>query len=104
AVAAEKNSTLVLPFPVELLRFLERAAQNSPAAPAREPQPSQEERESAEPESSALDEVDPALLKLPELPPDRTDPAAEPLPEDAGTAFEVPEARRRTRDGGSPEH
>jgi regulator of protease activity HflC (stomatin/prohibitin superfamily) len=29
-VASEKNSTLVLPFPVELLRFLERAA---PAAP-----------------------------------------------------------------------
>ncbi|MFD6323606.1 slipin family protein [Streptomyces sp. NPDC058442] len=27
AVAAEKNSTLVLPFPVELLRFLERSAQ-----------------------------------------------------------------------------
>ncbi|MCT9080658.1 slipin family protein [Streptomyces fulvoviolaceus] len=27
AVAAEKNSTLVLPFPVELLRFLERADQ-----------------------------------------------------------------------------
>jgi regulator of protease activity HflC (stomatin/prohibitin superfamily) len=25
-VASEKNSTLVLPFPVELLRFLERAA------------------------------------------------------------------------------
>lgn len=40
AVAAEKNSTLVLPFPVELLRFLERAQQ--PAAqdgpPAREEQ------------------------------------------------------------------
>lgn len=39
AVAAEKNSTLVLPFPVELLRFLERAqqpagAQPAPAAPA----------------------------------------------------------------------
>ncbi|WP_026150785.1 slipin family protein [Streptomyces prunicolor] len=32
AVAAEKNSTLVLPFPVELLRFLERAAP-APAAP-----------------------------------------------------------------------
>ncbi|MBP2369539.1 slipin family protein [Pseudonocardia parietis] len=30
-VAAEKNSTLVLPFPVELLRFLERA---TPATPA----------------------------------------------------------------------
>ncbi|MBC9726280.1 slipin family protein [Streptomyces sp. TRM68367] len=30
AVAAEKNSTLVLPFPVELLRFLERAHQLPP--------------------------------------------------------------------------
>jgi hypothetical protein len=36
AVAAEKNSTLVLPFPVELLRFLERAQQpaQQPAPPA----------------------------------------------------------------------
>ncbi|MFF9399696.1 SPFH domain-containing protein [Streptomyces sp. NPDC014744] len=36
AVAAEKNSTLVLPFPVELLRFLERAQPSAPqdAAPA----------------------------------------------------------------------
>lgn len=33
AVAAEKNSTLVLPFPVELLRFLERAQQTSPGFP-----------------------------------------------------------------------
>ncbi|GAB3171679.1 hypothetical protein GCM10027162_13140 [Streptomyces incanus] len=32
AVSAEKDSTLVLPFPVGLLRFLERAAQ--PPAPA----------------------------------------------------------------------
>ena len=31
SVAAEKNSTLVLPFPVELLRFLERSSK--PAAP-----------------------------------------------------------------------
>jgi regulator of protease activity HflC (stomatin/prohibitin superfamily) len=30
AVAAEKNSTLVLPFPVELLRFLERAREQQP--------------------------------------------------------------------------
>ncbi|MFE5973912.1 slipin family protein [Streptomyces sp. NPDC056460] len=41
AVAAEKNSTLVLPFPVELLRFLERstvgpqpAGSEAPAAPS----------------------------------------------------------------------
>jgi regulator of protease activity HflC (stomatin/prohibitin superfamily) len=32
AVAAEKNSTLVLPFPVELLRFLEKAQQSTPGA------------------------------------------------------------------------
>ncbi|MFF4353895.1 slipin family protein [Streptomyces sp. NPDC001530] len=46
AVAAEKNSTLVLPFPVELLRFLERAAQAQPG-PVQEPpavqQPVQEQ-------------------------------------------------------------
>ncbi|MGW0843334.1 slipin family protein [Streptomyces sp. NPDC002787] len=34
AVAAEKNSTLVLPFPVELLRFLERAQAGPPPDPA----------------------------------------------------------------------
>ncbi|WP_042507554.1 slipin family protein [Streptantibioticus cattleyicolor] len=34
AVAAEKNSTLVFPFPVELLRFLERASQNADGATA----------------------------------------------------------------------
>jgi regulator of protease activity HflC (stomatin/prohibitin superfamily) len=33
-VAAEKNSTLVLPFPVELLRFLERATPGEPVAAA----------------------------------------------------------------------
>ncbi|MFE9924738.1 slipin family protein [Streptomyces sp. NPDC005774] len=43
AVAAEKNSTLVLPFPVELLRFLERAAQP----------PAQQERVLEEPGPSA---------------------------------------------------
>ncbi|MFH8255120.1 slipin family protein [Streptomyces roseolus] len=40
AVAAEKNSTLVLPIPVELLRFLERATPEPPApAPAAPPPP-----------------------------------------------------------------
>ncbi|MEU3981089.1 slipin family protein [Streptomyces sp. NPDC026672] len=37
AVAAEKNSTLVLPFPVELLRFLERP----PSSPGEQPPPPQ---------------------------------------------------------------
>src|SRR5438477_12849665 len=38
-VAAEKNSTLVLPFPVELLRFLERATPASAASPPPAPPP-----------------------------------------------------------------
>jgi hypothetical protein len=33
-VAAEKNSTVVLPFPVELLRFLERATPQPSARPS----------------------------------------------------------------------
>ncbi|MET7445499.1 slipin family protein [Streptomyces sp. NBC_01696] len=39
AVAAEKNSTLVLPFPVELLRFLERAQQGQQAPEQQLPEP-----------------------------------------------------------------
>ncbi|MHA7960806.1 slipin family protein [Streptomyces sp. L500] len=46
AVAAEKNSTLVLPFPVELLRFLERAG--APAEPEA-------------PEASGTPDVPPAI-------------------------------------------
>ncbi len=38
-VAAEKNSTLVLPFPVELLRFLERATPPDATAPEFAPSP-----------------------------------------------------------------
>ena len=34
AVAAEKNATLVLPFPVELLRILERSTAGAPGAAA----------------------------------------------------------------------
>uniref|UniRef100_UPI002453D5D3 slipin family protein n=1 Tax=Nocardia brasiliensis TaxID=37326 RepID=UPI002453D5D3 len=36
-VAAEKNSTLVLPFPVELLRFLERSTPPTAAPPPQQP-------------------------------------------------------------------
>ncbi|MEW1698660.1 MULTISPECIES: slipin family protein [unclassified Streptomyces] len=45
AVSAEKNSTLVLPIPVELLRFLERATPvggTDPAGPTPAPQPTPE--------------------------------------------------------------
>jgi regulator of protease activity HflC (stomatin/prohibitin superfamily) len=50
AVAAEKNSTLVLPFPVELLRFLERA-QGGTA-------PEAASTDGAEPPSETEDEAD----------------------------------------------
>ncbi|MFD0280426.1 slipin family protein [Streptomyces lutosisoli] len=57
AVAAEKNSTLVLPFPVELLRFLERAqvppvppssTQPGPAAVEQAPHPPHQDPQSDE--------------------------------------------------------
>jgi regulator of protease activity HflC (stomatin/prohibitin superfamily) len=38
-VAAEKNSTLVMPFPVELLRFLDRATSAMPGGPSGPDQP-----------------------------------------------------------------
>jgi regulator of protease activity HflC (stomatin/prohibitin superfamily) len=52
-VAAEKNSTLVMPFPVELLRFFDRAA--LPTTPARTP-------EDAEDEATTLPPATPAAL------------------------------------------
>jgi regulator of protease activity HflC (stomatin/prohibitin superfamily) len=45
-VAAEKNSTLVMPFPVELLRFFDRAS--VPAAPSTEPAGAETEPAGAE--------------------------------------------------------
>lgn len=72
-VAAEKNSTLVLPFPVELLRFFDRAAAGSggrePAAPeaAREPAATTEAAGTAPAAVAAADE--PAEVE----PPGRTE-------------------------------
>ncbi|MER5638074.1 SPFH domain-containing protein [Kitasatospora sp. NPDC002227] len=42
-VAAEKNSTLVLPFPVELLRFLDTATKSAEAATRRKTEPEAEQ-------------------------------------------------------------
>ncbi|MEU9604244.1 SPFH domain-containing protein [Streptomyces sp. NPDC048057] len=61
AVAAEKNSTLVLPFPVELLRFLERA-QQGPLPP---PPPHRAEEPVAEPPAA----VEPPHADAPSAPP-----------------------------------
>ncbi|GAA3786437.1 slipin family protein [Streptomyces phyllanthi] len=53
AVAAEKNSTLVLPFPVELLRFLERAHPEQPEQPPRAPAPEARTPEEQRPPTAA---------------------------------------------------
>lgn len=87
AVAAEKNSTLVLPFPVELLRFLERAGQNPPPSA---------DRPAAVPQATALHVHDPHLhdpldafrASHPAPDPPLTEPAPTPhaRDDDAGTA------------------
>jgi len=70
AVAAEKNSTLVLPFPVELLRFLERAAPpqavQSSAAPAVTEPPESELLEPEEPPEPPAVEREPERPELSE--------------------------------------
>ncbi len=104
AVAAEKNSTLVLPFPVELLRFLERAqqehdgarsapaAQTPPAEAAPKPVPPTPVQSLApspahqdEPTATHHDTSSPAhgaaATPVPEAPPELwTEPAPENLP------------------------
>ncbi|MEV0175977.1 slipin family protein [Streptomyces sp. NPDC050803] len=66
AVAAEKNSTLVLPFPVELLRFLEKAQQPGPAQPAPPPPVQQARSVERPPEQEQLPPVEPLLDPDPE--------------------------------------
>ncbi|MDH2390015.1 SPFH domain-containing protein [Streptomyces sp. HNM0663] len=89
AVAAEKNSTLVLPFPVELLRFLERAHQpadqSAPAQPAVStptpgPSPATQQERGPEPEPGPEPEQSPPLPEpAPGLEPG-PEPTAERLP------------------------
>ncbi|MFG2559588.1 slipin family protein [Streptomyces sp. NPDC048496] len=73
AVAAEKNSTLVLPFPVELLRFLERAQQPGQVQqqPQQQPQPPQQQ---PQPEPQQVPPVVPEAA-----PPPPPAPAAAPV-------------------------
>jgi hypothetical protein len=67
-VAAEKNSTLVLPFPVELLRFLERS---TPAEPGSTPAARLDDISDDIPADPAI----PPALAPDSLPPGRDDPA-----------------------------
>ncbi|MCH0561664.1 MULTISPECIES: slipin family protein [unclassified Streptomyces] len=94
AVAAEKNSTLVLPFPVELLRFLERAQQ--PEHPYH-PEHRQTEERHRPPEPVPPAEQAPPVDQA--LSPDRASPL-EPTPSPDRTASsleQAPPLESRTR-------
>ncbi|MFJ8750847.1 slipin family protein [Streptomyces sp. NPDC102441] len=78
AVAAEKNSTLVLPFPVELLRFLERAQQGQEPQPpvAGRPVPEEPTDPSAtDPSAAGPPVVDPPVVDPPVVDPSAMDPS-----------------------------
>jgi regulator of protease activity HflC (stomatin/prohibitin superfamily) len=79
SVAAEKNSTLVLPFPVELLRFLES---NTNLASALSPAQAAAEKRTGESESGALPDVKEQLASAPEVP---VLEAADPVDQDRPT-------------------
>ncbi|GAA2955223.1 slipin family protein [Streptomyces argenteolus] len=90
AVAAEKNSTLVLPFPVELLRFLERAQQGGPPQIPAGTQPSR-----GAPGQPPRNEKPP-----PEEEPPEESPRAGPSPDDRDRTAPRPEPERPF--GGTP--
>lgn len=81
AVAAEKNSTLVLPFPVELLRFLERAQQpvstQQQAQLQAQPQRQQSQQQQPQPEQqqSQSPQQQPPVMSAPAPAPTPPGPA-----------------------------
>ncbi|MFE4923307.1 slipin family protein [Streptomyces sp. NPDC056661] len=80
AVAAEKNSTLVLPFPVELLRFLERAQQ-----PVSTEQQAQLQQQQLQQEQSLQPQPEQQKSQQPQQQPPVT-PAPAPAPAPSGPA------------------
>ncbi|WP_405590564.1 slipin family protein [Streptomyces sp. NBC_01092] len=88
AVAAEKNSTLVLPIPVELLRFLERGGEEQRPTPRRYAAPAVEspadEGDQRAVEPPAEPEIEPLAEPQIEPPPEReVDRTIEDIIEDA---------------------
>ncbi|MFE9864577.1 slipin family protein [Streptomyces sp. NPDC005506] len=82
AVAAEKNSTLVLPFPVELLRFLERAQQTVSTEQQAQLQPQQQQLQQ---EQSLQPQPEQQKSRQPQQQPPVT-PAPAPAPAPSGPA------------------
>jgi hypothetical protein len=108
-VASERNSTLVMPVPVELLRFFEKMAPASPQPPAPpladtgDAEVAEAEAEIGSPLAAQLPEVpEPAVPELapPEVPAQADSPeeivASDPAPDPSPAAANGP--RRRARD------
>jgi regulator of protease activity HflC (stomatin/prohibitin superfamily) len=68
-VAAEKNSTLVMPFPVELLRFFERATETNTRTAAKQTPAELDASQQDNGRQSALDAAALAAMTTPEHPP-----------------------------------
>ncbi|WKX16078.1 slipin family protein [Streptomyces sp. NL15-2K] len=77
AVAAEKNSTLVLPFPVELLRFLEKAQQQVPQMPVQQQTPQTQAVQQQTPQTQAVPQQAPQMSAVPQQPVQEQLPPAE---------------------------
>ncbi|MEU6034369.1 SPFH domain-containing protein [Actinomadura sp. NPDC047616] len=100
-VSAEKNSTLIMPFPVELLRFFDRMAPGPASQPGGEGKPDLSERlAKAEEELAKAAESGPALESTKDVPPvlGLDEPAHKPS-ELSGSGSD---ARPGLTDGGPP--
>jgi regulator of protease activity HflC (stomatin/prohibitin superfamily) len=82
-VAAEKNSTLVMPFPVEMLRFFDRAAGGAAATPGPGTEAAQAAPAAPAVEPRSGDAAEPAAVERPD------DPAELP----ASTPLQIPDPR-----------
>jgi len=68
-VAAEKNSTLVMPIPVELLRFFDKMTPAGPAGEARSAADSASLADFGEVDAAEAELTDAAPLEIPDVPP-----------------------------------
>jgi regulator of protease activity HflC (stomatin/prohibitin superfamily) len=68
-VAAEKNSTLVMPIPVELLRFFDKMTPASPAGEGRSAADSASLADFGEVDAAEAELTDAAPLEIPDVPP-----------------------------------
>src|ERR1700733_4661336 len=68
-VAAEKNSTLVMPIPVELLRFFDKMTPASPAGEGRSAADSASLADFGEVDAAEAEIADEAPLEIPDVPP-----------------------------------